>query len=42
MQWYAIGDEMSANGVGEGVEEWFADLEYGSGLYSFGEGDCLF
>ena len=42
MQWYAIGDEMSTNGVGEGVEEWFVDLEYGKEIHSFGEGDCLF
>ena len=42
MQWYAIGDERSANDVSERVEEWFVDLECRMGLHSFGEGVCLF
>lgn len=42
MQWYAMGDERSANGVGEGVEEWFMYLEHERGFHSFGEGVCLF
>lgn len=42
IQWYAMGDERSVNGVGEGVEEWFVDLEHGRGFHSFGEGVCLF
>lgn len=42
MQWYAMGDEVSVNGVGEGVEEWVVDLEHERGFHSFGEGVCLF
>ena len=42
MQWYAMSDELSVNGVREGVEEWFMYLKHERGFHSFGEGVCLF